>query len=43
MSRTPDFDQTVDQLRATGSVKWSQHPEAIGAFVAEMDFGTAPR
>ena len=42
MSRTPDFDQTVEQLRATGSVKWSQHPDAIGAFVAEMDFGTAP-
>jgi cysteine-S-conjugate beta-lyase len=42
MSRTPDFDQTVDQLRAIGSVKWSQHPAAIGAFVAEMDFGTAP-
>jgi cystathionine beta-lyase len=42
MSRTPDFEQTVEQLRATGSVKWSQHPDAIGAFVAEMDFGTAP-
>jgi cystathionine beta-lyase len=22
-------------------VKWSQHPDALGAFVAEMDFGTA--
>ncbi len=42
MSRSPDFDQTIDQLRAIGSVKWSQHPDAIGAFVAEMDFGTAP-
>ena len=42
MSRTPDFDQTVEQLRAIGSVKWSQHPDALGAFVAEMDFGTAP-
>ena len=43
MSRSPDFDQTIDQLRAIGSVKWSQHPDAIGAFVAEMDFGTAAR
>lgn len=42
MSRSPDFDQTIEQLRAVGSVKWSQHPGAIGAFVAEMDFGTAP-
>ena len=42
MSRSPDFEQTVEQLRAVGSVKWSQHPDAIGAFVAEMDFGTAP-
>lgn len=39
---SPDFDASVAQLRATGSVKWSQHPEALGAFVAEMDFGTAP-
>ncbi len=41
MSESPAFDTTIDQLRAAGSVKWSQHPEAIGAFVAEMDFGTA--
>jgi len=33
---------TVAQLRAAGSVKWSSFPDAIGAFVAEMDFGTAP-
>jgi cystathionine beta-lyase len=31
-----------DALRAGGSVKWTAHPEAIGAFVAEMDFGMAP-
>jgi cystathionine beta-lyase len=42
MDRSPDFDQTVEQLRAVGSVKWSKHPDALGAFVAEMDFGTAP-
>lgn len=38
-----DLDRIgVDELRAGGSVKWSAYPEAIGAFVAEMDFGTAP-
>ena len=35
-------DITIEQLRAVGGLKWSQHPEAIGSFVAEMDFGTAP-
>ncbi len=34
--------QTVQDLRARGSVKWTAHPDAIGAFVAEMDFGLAP-
>jgi cysteine-S-conjugate beta-lyase len=34
--------RTADDLRAAGSVKWTQFPEAIGAFVAEMDFGIAP-
>ena len=29
-------------LRARGGLKWSLHPAAIGAFVAEMDFGVAP-
>ena len=33
---------TPGELRAVGHLKWSRHPEAIGAFVAEMDFGTAP-
>ncbi|MGY1605199.1 MalY/PatB family protein [Geodermatophilus sp. SYSU D00815] len=31
-----------DALRAAGSLKWSRHRPALGAFVAEMDFGTAP-
>lgn len=35
---TPD----IAELRARGGVKWSAFPEAIGAFVAEMDFGLAP-
>src|SRR5699024_9798084 len=35
-------DVTIEQLRARGSVKWSAFPDAIGAFIAEMDFGTAP-
>lgn len=31
------------ELRRTGSTKWSTYPHAIGAFIAEMDFGTAPQ
>ncbi len=31
-----------DSLRAAGSLKWTRYGPAIGAFVAEMDFGTAP-
>ncbi len=38
-----DFDAlTIEDLRDAGSLKWSLFPDAIGAFVAEMDFGTAP-
>ncbi|WP_411734750.1 MalY/PatB family protein [Paeniglutamicibacter sp.] len=33
---------TVDQLRQTGSLKWSEYQGSLGAWVAEMDFGTAP-
>ena len=29
-------------LRERGSAKWTAFPDAIGAFVAEMDFGLAP-
>lgn len=36
-------DITIDQLRAAGSAKWSLFPDAIGAFVAEMDFGLPPQ
>jgi cystathionine beta-lyase len=32
----------LEHLRGTGGLKWSLFPETIGAFVAEMDFGTAP-
>ena len=42
MSTSPRFDVPVARLREIGGVKWSQYPDAIGAFVAEMDFGTAP-
>lgn len=43
MHHADEFDAiTIEQLRASGSVKWSMFPDAIGAFVAEMDFGTAP-
>ena len=42
MSQSPDVDASIQALRAGGSFKWSRYPDAIGAFVAEMDFGTAP-
>lgn len=42
MGAASGFDAlTVEQLRARGSVKWTRFPDAIGAFVAEMDFGVA--
>ncbi|MBB2995805.1 aminotransferase class I/II-fold pyridoxal phosphate-dependent enzyme [Paeniglutamicibacter cryotolerans] len=37
------FDRiTVDELRRGGSLKWTGQQEALGAWIAEMDFGTAP-
>lgn len=40
---TLDFNSIgIDRLRGIGGVKWSMFPDSIGAFVAEMDFGTAP-
>lgn len=37
------FDAITEEvLRGRGSKKWSTYPGAIPAFVAEMDFGTAP-
>ncbi|MDF2555059.1 MAG: aminotransferase class I/II-fold pyridoxal phosphate-dependent enzyme [Microbacterium sp.] len=38
----PFDDRTRDALDRPESRKWSLHPGAIGAWVAEMDFGTAP-
>jgi cystathionine beta-lyase len=35
-------DLTEDRLRAAGSLKWARYGTAIGAWVAETDFGTAP-
>ncbi|HEY6748664.1 MAG TPA: aminotransferase class I/II-fold pyridoxal phosphate-dependent enzyme [Mycobacteriales bacterium] len=38
-----DFDRIdIPTLRRAGGLKWSLYPDAIGAFVAETDFGTAP-
>lgn len=34
---------TAADLRAAGSLKWTLYPDAIGAFVAEADFGVAPQ
>lgn len=42
MHEHPFDGVTADQLREGGSMKWSRFPDAIGAFVAEMDFGIAP-
>ena len=38
------FDSlTPQRMRERGSLKWSQYPgDVIGAWVAEMDLGTAP-
>jgi cysteine-S-conjugate beta-lyase len=37
------FDEIqMETLRQLGAVKWSQFPGKVGAFIAEMDFGTAP-
>jgi cystathionine beta-lyase len=34
---------SADSLRAAGHLKWTTYgPDTLGAFVAEMDFGTAP-
>ena len=43
-SLTRVFDSlTPQQMRERGSLKWSQYPgDVIGAWVAEMDLGTAP-
>src|SRR5262245_40256625 len=41
MPDTPGFDRTIEELRAVGGLKWTLYPDAVGAFVAEMDFGTA--
>ena len=41
--RPTRFDVLTEQaLREARSLKWSRYGPAIGAFVAEMDFGTAP-
>lgn len=43
MTQSPSFDDiTVARLRELGSLKWSQFPGKLGAFVAEMDYGVAP-
>ncbi|MFK4761113.1 MalY/PatB family protein [Microbacterium sp. ZW T5_45] len=43
MSSGHEYDSiTVEQLRASGRYKWTTYPDAIGAFIAEMDFGLAP-
>ncbi|WP_144874347.1 MalY/PatB family protein [Microbacterium sp. 1.5R] len=43
MSLAASFDAVdVDHLRRIGGLKWSMFPDAVGAFVAEMDFGVAP-
>ena len=42
-SLSRSFDRlTRERLNTPSSRKWSLHPETIGAWVAEMDFGTAP-
>jgi cystathionine beta-lyase len=43
VSAVPAFDGLTEEgLRAGGSLKWARYGTAIGAWVAEMDLGTAP-
>jgi cystathionine beta-lyase len=43
MEHAAEFDLiAAEHLRGVGGLKWSAFPDTIGAFVAEMDFGTAP-
>ena len=38
-----NYDElTADRMSGALGVKWTAFPDCIGAFVAEMDFGTAP-
>ncbi|MGY1785011.1 MalY/PatB family protein [Geodermatophilus sp. SYSU D00698] len=39
---TSDADAVVADLRSRGSLKWTRYPDALGAWVAESDLGTAP-
>lgn len=40
---TAEFESLSDaHLRTVVGVKWSMYPDCIGAFVAEMDYGTSP-
>ncbi|MDR1851584.1 MAG: aminotransferase class I/II-fold pyridoxal phosphate-dependent enzyme [Propionibacteriaceae bacterium] len=36
-------EETIARLRANDSMKWVNYPGEIGAWVAEMDFGVAPK
>lgn len=41
----PDLErqqEAIARFRATNSVKWNTFPDALGAWVAESDLGTAP-
>ena len=41
--QAPDFDLTDDELRATGSAKWTYQPAGVvAAWVAELDVRPAP-
>ena len=42
MRRTPSTGAAASSSSGPSSRKWSLHPGTIGAWVAEMDFGTAP-
>lgn len=35
-------DLTADRMAGALGIKWTAFPDCIGAFIAEMDFGTAP-
>lgn len=42
VEQNPYDSLTVEDLAGTLGVKWTMFPDCIGAFIAEMDYGSAP-
>lgn len=42
VGQSPYDSLTAETLAGSLGVKWTMYPDCIGAFIAEMDFGTSP-